>query len=77
MDNASEGTHALLMPHDLIHRELVDPNDETIGFVRDLLIDGSDWKVRFLHATQGGFLGLEERHFLVPIEASGRSPGAS
>jgi hypothetical protein len=23
----------------------------------------------FLHATQGGFLGIEERHFLIPIEA--------
>jgi hypothetical protein len=69
MDNAHERTHVLLMPRDLIHRELVDPKDGNIGFVRDLLIDEVDWKVRFLHVTQGGFLGLEERHFLIPIEA--------
>jgi hypothetical protein len=69
MDNARKRTHALLMPHDLIHREILDPNDENIGFVRDLLIDEVDWKVRFLYATQGGFLGIDERHFLIPIEA--------
>ena len=42
------------MPRDLIHRAVTDPNDENIGFVKDLLIDEVDWKVRFLHGTQGG-----------------------
>jgi hypothetical protein len=59
MDNARERTHVLLMPRDLIHRQIIDPKEERIGFIRDLLIDEVDWKVRFLHATQGGFLGLE------------------
>ncbi len=54
MDGPGKRTHVLLMPRDLIHREVLDPNDENIGFVRDLLIDEVDWKVRFLHATQGG-----------------------
>jgi hypothetical protein len=69
MDDARERTHVLLMPRDLIHREVLDPNDQNVGFIRDLLIDEVDWKVRFLHVTQGGFLGLDERHCLVPIEA--------
>ncbi len=70
MKDADERTHVLLMPHDLIHREIVGSDDERIGFVKDLLIDEVDWKVRFLHATQGGFLSLDERHhFLIPIEA--------
>jgi sporulation protein YlmC with PRC-barrel domain len=70
MEDADGRAHVLLMPHDLIHREIVGSDDERIGFVKDLLIDGSDWKVRFLHATQGGFLSLDERHhFLIPIEA--------
>ena len=69
MDDAGKRTHVLLMPRDLIHREILDPEDENIGFVRDLLIDEVNWRVCFLHATQGGFLGLEERHFLIPIEA--------
>ena len=69
MDNVGRRTHVLLAPRDLIHRELLDPNDENIGFVRDLLIDEADWMVRFVHAMRGGFLGLDERHFLIPIEA--------
>jgi PRC-barrel domain len=69
MDNARKRTHVLLMPRDLIHREVLDPNDKNTGYVRDLLIDEVDWKVRFLHATHGGFLGLDEHHFLIPIEA--------
>ncbi len=40
-----------------------------IGYVRDLLIDVADWKVRFLHATVGWRLGVGDRHFLLPIEA--------
>jgi hypothetical protein len=56
MDNAGRRTHVLLAPRDLIHRELLDPNDENIGFVRDLLIDEADWMVRFVHATRGGSL---------------------
>ena len=67
MDDAHERTHVLLMPHDLIHREIIGSDDERIGFVRDLLIDEVDWKVRFLHVTQGGLLGLDERHFLVGV----------
>jgi hypothetical protein len=51
MDNAGKRTHVLLMPRDLIHREILDPDDANIGFVRDLLIDEVDWKVRFLHAA--------------------------
>ena len=35
MDDARERTHVLLMPRDLIHREVLDPNDQNIGFVRD------------------------------------------
>jgi hypothetical protein len=69
MDDAYERTHVLLMPRDLIHRAIVDPEQKTIGFVRDLLFDEVDWRLRFLHATQGGFLGADERHFLLPIEA--------
>jgi PRC-barrel domain len=75
MDNARKRTHVLLMPRDLIHRELLDPNDKNIGFVRDLLIDEVDWKLRFLHVTVGGHLGIGDRHFLIPIEAVERVSG--
>ena len=75
MDNARERTHVLLMPRDVIHRQIIDSKDEVIGYIRDLLIDEVDWKLRFLHATQKGLLGLDKRHFLIPIEAVRRVAG--
>ena len=75
MESAYGRTHVLLMPHDLIHREIVGSDNERIGFVKDPLIDEVDWQVRFLHATQGGFLSLHERHFSTPIEAVREAAG--
>jgi hypothetical protein len=69
MEEAHERTHVLLMPRDLIHRAVTDSDNRLIGYVRDLLIDEVDWKLRFLHVTVGGHLGIGERHFLIPIEA--------
>jgi hypothetical protein len=37
--------------------------------VRDLLIDEVDWKLRFLHITVGGHLGIGDKHLLIPVEA--------
>ena len=48
MDDARERTHVLLMPRDLIHREVLDPDDQNVGFVRDLLIDEVDAHVQFM-----------------------------
>jgi sporulation protein YlmC with PRC-barrel domain len=62
-------THVLLMPRDLIHRAVSDPDNHMIGYVRDILIDERDWQVRFLHVTVGGHLGIGDKHFLIPIEA--------
>jgi hypothetical protein len=75
MEEAHERTHVLLMPRDLIHRAVTDPDNRLIGYVRDLLIDEVDWKLRFLHVTVGGHLGINERHFLIPIEAVERVSG--
>lgn len=40
-----------------------------IGSVDDLYIDRQARKVRFLEIGAGGFLGIGEKHFLVPVEA--------
>ena len=69
MEEANERTHVLLMPRDLIHRTVTDRDNYLVGYVRDLLIDELDWKLRFLHVTVGGHLGIGDKHFLIPIEA--------
>jgi hypothetical protein len=63
------------MPRGLIHHAATDPDNHLIGYVRDLLIDEADWKVRFLHVTVGGHLGIGDRHFLIPVEAVERVSG--
>lgn len=75
MDEIGKRTHVLLMPRDLIHRAVTDPDNDLIGYVRDLLTDEVDWKVRFLHVTVGGHLGIGDRHFLIPVEAVERVSG--
>ena len=75
MEEAGQRTHVLLMPRDLIHRAVTDSENHLIGYVRDLLIDEVDWKLRFWHVTVGGHLGIGDRHFLIPIEAVERVSG--
>ncbi len=42
---------------------------DEIGSVEDLYIDTEERKVRFLDVGAGGFLGLGEKHFMIPVEA--------
>ena len=44
-------------------------NGEQMGSVEDLYIDPERRKVRFLDVAAGGFLGLGEKRFLIPVEA--------
>lgn len=54
---------------DVRGRDVVDSNGEKVGSVDDLLIDDQEAKVRFLRVGAGGFLGIGEQHFLVPVDA--------
>jgi sporulation protein YlmC with PRC-barrel domain len=54
---------------DIRKRTVVDRDGDEIGTVDDLLIDGHEYKVRFLQVKDGGFLGIGGRHFLVPVDA--------
>ena len=49
--------------------EVHDTNGEEIGTVEGLYIDEEERKVRFLDVPAGGFLGLGEKNFLIPVEA--------
>lgn len=54
---------------DIRNRKVIDQHDDEIGHVSGLFIDQDERKVRMLQVAAGGFLGLGERHFLVPVEA--------
>lgn len=54
---------------DVRGRKVLDAARDEIGHVDDLLIDDQEHKVRFLRVASGGFLGLGESTFLLPIDA--------
>ena len=54
---------------DIRGRKLIDGAGETIGHVSNLFIDAAERKVRMLEVRAGGFLGLGDRHFLLPVDA--------
>jgi sporulation protein YlmC with PRC-barrel domain len=54
---------------DIRNRKVIDQDKESIGYVSGLFIDQDERKVRMLQVAAGGFLGLGERHFLIPVEA--------
>ena len=53
---------------DVRGRKVLDSFGDDIGHVTNLFIDNAERKVRFLQVGAGGFLGLGERQFLIPIE---------
>jgi sporulation protein YlmC with PRC-barrel domain len=55
--------------HDVRGRRVLDNTGEDIGDVDDLLVDDREHKVRFLRVAAGGFLGLGETKFLIPVDA--------
>jgi sporulation protein YlmC with PRC-barrel domain len=54
---------------DLRGKAVYDPEGQRIGSVDDLYIDRQEREVRFLDVGAGGFLGMGEKRFLVPVEA--------
>ena len=54
---------------DVRGKKVVDRFGDEIGSVDDLLIDDREKKVRFLQIASGGFLGIGETTFLLPVDA--------
>jgi sporulation protein YlmC with PRC-barrel domain len=54
---------------DIRGKDVYHVDGEQIGSVDDVYIDRRERKVRFLEVGAGGFLGLGERRFLIPVES--------
>ena len=54
---------------DLRGKDVCDPHGQRMGSVEDLYVDRQEREVRFLEVGAGGFLGIGEGRFLVPVEA--------
>ncbi len=49
--------------------DVYDRDGREIGSVEDLYVDTEERKIRFLDVAAGGFLGVGEKHFMIPVEA--------
>lgn len=49
--------------------KVIDSDGEDIGHIDDLMIDDQHHKVRFLIVAAGGFLGIGEKKFWIPVDA--------
>jgi sporulation protein YlmC with PRC-barrel domain len=54
---------------DIRGRDVKDSNGEDLGKVKDLLVDQSENRVRFLEVASGGFLGIGQETSLIPVDA--------
>ena len=54
---------------DLRGKGVLDTEGQRMGRVEDLYIDRQEREVRFLEVSTGGFLGIGQKRFLVPVEA--------
>jgi sporulation protein YlmC with PRC-barrel domain len=67
LDNKTSGT--TVRASTLIKANLKNANDESVGEIKDLVIDTASGKVRYAAVTYGGFLGVGSKLFAVPFEA--------
>jgi sporulation protein YlmC with PRC-barrel domain len=49
--------------------DVYDNEGNEIGDVKNLYVDEAERKVRFLNVSAGGFLGIGEKQFMLPVEA--------
>lgn len=54
---------------DVRGRDVYDREGEQIGSVEDLYVEAEEYEVRFLYVGAGGFLGIGEKRFMIPVEA--------
>ncbi len=54
---------------DVRGRHVTDQHGVSIGHVSNLFIDADERKVRLLEIRSGGFIGLGDKHFLLPADA--------
>jgi sporulation protein YlmC with PRC-barrel domain len=53
----------------LLDGDVYDRDGQKIGIVKDLYVETEVGAVRFLDVGAGGFLGLGEKRFMIPMEA--------
>ncbi len=67
LDNTSTGPGVRVSK--LIGMKIQNSNKESVGQINDFVIDPSSTRVQYVAVTYGGFLGLGDKMFAVPMQA--------
>jgi sporulation protein YlmC with PRC-barrel domain len=54
---------------DIRGRKVIDRDGSETGHISALFVDEADRRVRMLEISGGGFLGMGDRHYLLPVDA--------
>lgn len=54
---------------DVRGRGVLDRHGNEIGMIDSLMVDDRERRVRFLHVSSGGVLGIGDKTFMIPVES--------
>ena len=75
LDDKTSG--ATVRATSLIGMNLTNSRDESVGEIKDLVIDAISGEVKYAAVTYGGFLGVGSKLFAVPFDAFRVRPNTS
>ncbi len=61
--------NTLLSTSSIHNTKIVNPTGESLGHIKDLMIDPQSGRVQYAVLDFGGFLGIGDKLFAVPLEA--------
>ncbi len=71
---AQSASGKLVRAHDLLNKTVRNPQNESLGKIEDLVVDLKSGRVRYAVLEAGGFLGVGDKYFAVPLTAFTASP---
>jgi hypothetical protein len=70
LQNLKEAGETIADPsQDIRGRDVIAKDGENIGKVDALLVDDQESKIRFMQVAAGGFLGIGEKKWMMPVDA--------
>jgi sporulation protein YlmC with PRC-barrel domain len=72
--SAKAGTDKLVRAHDLLNKNVRNPQNENLGKIEDLVLELKSGRVHYAVLEAGGFLGVGDKLFAVPLSAFTASP---
>lgn len=67
LDNVTRGSHFRVSQ--IIGTNIYNTKDESVGEVKDVVLDANTGRIGYAAVTYGGFLGIGDKMFAVPWEA--------